>query len=112
MMDLLALIVLLALCAVVVAILSGNPTAWIREEWDRIRADTWAESAEAPKSDANTMDDPRVQRTFLKLREARAGMKRRGTKLLIEGRPGWQRINPMADTPAPRRVISIKTAKK
>lgn len=106
-MDALALLVLIVLCALVVALLSGNPTAWAREEWRRMWADTWAE---APKSDANTAEDPRVKATLAKLEDAKEQMKFRGTQLLIKDRPSFQRVNPMGKKVS-RPVISIRRTK-
>lgn len=50
----------------------------------------------------------RTANVLERLAFARAEMRRRGTRTLLDGRPAWQRINPMAVQPEPTKVVTFK----
>lgn len=78
-MDFVALAVLLAILGAALAIGAGGFVAWAREEWRRMRADTWAPSA-------GTMQDPACQDLFIRQRRLAEQMRRVG-KHLLAGKP-------------------------
>jgi hypothetical protein len=53
----------------------------------------------------------RKERLEARQKAAIARMKREGIKSLLDGRPAWQRINPMGDKPEPARVIKMRRAR-
>lgn len=105
-----AALLLIFVVAVVLAVLSGSPTEWARREVRLINLDTFA--SDSPN--VATMNDPRCQQTFLRLRAARAAMKRRGTKLLIEDRAPFRKIVTVADTrPEPAsKVVPMRRPRR
>lgn len=106
MTDFFALVLLLVLFAAVLAYARGDLIAWIREEADMIRADSWA------PEDEFTSKDARCRVVAEKLDKARARMKRDGIKTLLEGRKAWQTIKPMHDEEPPARVVPFNRRTK
>lgn len=80
MTMLIAWVLLVLAVAVFVAASTGDPIAWAREEWRRIRARTWA-PGEFPSS-----TDTRIARMALKQRALAKRMRREGRHLLA-GKP-------------------------
>lgn len=89
-MDFAALVALWIIVAAVLSVFAGGFLLWLQAEWKAMRAKTWA-----PQS--HTTDDPAVQRTLMRLGQARAGMRKNGTKTLYEGREAYWTVNPMAE---------------
>lgn len=88
-MDFLALGLLLFICALIVGALSGDWVQWVREEWRLIRSYRWThDEVEQPF----TSSHPDVQRTILRLADAKKRMHRERIPTLLGGRPGWRKI--------------------
>jgi hypothetical protein len=58
-----------------------------------------------------TTSDPRCLAVLAKLARARDRMKRLGIKSLLEGRPAWQRMNPMGQAEQ-AKVIDFKRGRR
>jgi hypothetical protein len=59
-------------------------------------------------ADAFTRTDDRCIRTRLRQEDARRRMKRLGHQSLLEGKPAWQRINPMAVHDEPKKILTLR----
>lgn len=80
-MDLLALIVFLVLLGTALGLAAGGIVGYLREEWRRMRARTWA-----PGSGPGTMDDPRVAAMVARQRFYGRHLRKKGLSLLA-GKP-------------------------
>lgn len=96
MYDLILLFLLLVAVAVAAAAMSDSPVEWAREEWRRIRADTWAPS-EPAENTAGSVADPRVARMDLRMRALGKRMRREGRTL----HSPQKRYVPVLTKPAP-----------
>lgn len=59
-------------------------------------------------ADSLTSADSKCQALRIRQERARQGMKRAGIKSLLEGRPAWQTINPMAAAKPVAKVVQMK----
>ena len=98
MPDILWVLAIVGVVGLVIVILSDEPfDRWARNEWRLMRLNTWEPE-----------DDERATRLALKRQAAVAKMKRHGIKSLLDGRPAWQRINPMGEKAAPEKVVRMR----
>lgn len=77
MIDFLALLFIWLVVLLVVLLSAGDIVGWAREEWRRLRAETWA-----PDNAPCTVQDPRVALMTLKQRALGKRMRRDGRSLL------------------------------
>lgn len=61
-----------------------------------------------PDCDSLTSNDAKCEAVRLKQAAARARMKKLGIRSLLDGRPAWQRINPMHSPQPESKVIRMK----
>jgi hypothetical protein len=66
----------------------------------------------SPDRDSFTSNDERCQALRIRQAEARARMKKLGHQSLLDGKPAWQRINPMHTPESPNRVVTLITRGK
>ena len=107
MSDYHALILIWLVLAIVLALCAGNLTAWAREEWRRLRAESWAPDEFQPCS----VSDPRVARMDLKRRALGKRMRRQG-RTLLGGKGYVPVLTKPAEAPPPKanKVVPIRRA--
>lgn len=94
-MDLPALLVFLALVVAVTALTSGDPIAWFRAEWRRMRMETFS-SQELP---GPTGAEEAAQRLELKQRALAKQMRRQGRHLFASKKGRRKAYTPVGTSP-------------
>lgn len=79
-MEFVALFVFLFALALVLAIASKHPIHWVREEWERIRADEFA--PRRPGISGGTIAEPRVKKMDERMRAYAKRLRRDGRHLI------------------------------
>lgn len=94
-MEFLAIAVFLVVSALVLALLSGHPIAWLKREWHLMRAHYWSPyEITGPKG---TEDG--VQRLELKQRALAKQMRRQGRHLFASKKARRKAYTPVGTTP-------------
>ena len=109
MTDLFALVALWFGIAIVLAGCAGNIVMWAREEWRRIKADSWADDAPQPCS----VSDPRVARMDLKRRALGKRLRKQG-RTLLAGKAYVPALTKAVEESPPKasKVVPINSRRK
>lgn len=96
--------------AVVLALASRNPLAWLREEWRLMRADTWA--AGPSKIVGATAEEERAKILLHRQRALAKHMRRKGKHLFAGKRYRPALTAPVAPATPPRADVVVPMRKQ
>jgi|SRR6185369_1349743 len=107
-MEFLVLAVVLGVVAVILALLSGHPVAWFRNELRLIRAETWEPSRE--RITGATLAEERAARLLYRQRALAKRMRKTGKHLFAGRRYKPALTAPIAaPLPSPPKAFSVVT---